>query len=251
LQLALGTLHVATHGFASPEVENAFRRARELCNQTGDKTQVFPVLCGMVGYHAMRAEYLKARELAEEVFRIAQEAQNPDLLIEAHYHQGHTLIWIGQFPAALTHVEQGIALYDPQKHRSHAALYGSDPSIGCRAHAMQALWLLGYPDQALVKAKESLALTQNLSHTNSVAYGLATLVEVHQHRREWSAAQERGEAALAFAAECGIPYFAAQISIMLGSALAGQGRYEEGITKMRHGLAAQRATGGRLSCTIG
>ena len=110
---------------------------------------------------------------------------------------------------------------------------------------MQALWLLGYPDQALVKAKESLTLIQDLSHTNSVAYGLATLVEVHQHRREWAAAQERGEAALAFAAESGIPYFAAQISMMLGSALAWQGRYEEGISKMRQGLAAQSAAGGQ------
>ncbi|MBI3801363.1 MAG: AAA family ATPase [Deltaproteobacteria bacterium] len=243
-QLTLGALRIATHGVASPEAEHAFRRARKLCEQTNDKEHVFPVLCGIVLYHAMRAEYHKAHELAEEVFRVAQESQDPDLLIEAHYQQGHTLIWIGQFPAALTHVEQGIALYDPQKHRSHAALYGSDPGVSCRAHAMQALWLLGYPDQALATAKESLALTQNLSHTNSAAYGLATLVEVHQHRREWAAAQERGEAALAFATEFGLPYFAAQISIMLGSALAGQGRYEEGIAKMRYGLAAQRATGG-------
>jgi predicted ATPase len=50
---------------------------------------------------------------------------------------------------------------------------------------------------------------------------------------------------LAFATEFGLPYVAAQMTIFLGSALAGQGRYEEGISKMRQGLAAQRATGGQ------
>jgi len=110
---------------------------------------------------------------------------------------------------------------------------------------MQVLWLLGYPDQALTRAKEALALTQDLSHANSVGYALADMVHVHQLRREWPAAQERGETALAFAAEFGLPYYAAQVSIMLGSALVGQGHYEEGITKMRQGLAAQRAAGGQ------
>ena len=28
---------------------------------------------------------------------------------------------------AREHLEQGIALYDPQQHRSHAFLYGYDP----------------------------------------------------------------------------------------------------------------------------
>jgi tetratricopeptide (TPR) repeat protein len=50
---------------------------------------------------------------------------------------------------------------------------------------------------------------------------------------------------VAFATEVGLPYFVAQMSIFWGAALAAQGHYEEGITKMRQGLAAQHATGGQ------
>jgi predicted ATPase len=245
LQLTLGGLRIATHGFASPEVEHAFRRARELCEQTGDKTQVLPVLCGLTHYHSMRAEHQKARELAEEIFRIAREAQDPELLIEAHHVQGNTRVWTGEYPEALAHVEQGIALYDPQWHHAHALRYGQDPGVACRIHAMQVLWLLGYPDQALARAQEALTLVQDFSHANSVAYGLTTMAQIHHLRREWPALQERAEAGVAFATKVGLPYFVAQLSIMLGAALAGQGRYEEGISKMRQGLAAQRATGGQ------
>ncbi len=245
LQLTLGALRIATHGFASPEVEHAFHRARELCEQTSDKMQIFPVLCGLMHYHSMRAEHQKARELAEEVFRIAREAQDPELLIEAHHVQGNTRVWTGEYPEALAHVEQGITLYDPQWHRAHALRYGQDPGVACRLHAMQVLWLLGYPDQALTRAQEALVLVQGLSHANSVAYGLAAIAQIHHLRREWPALQERAEVCIAFATEFGLPYFVAQLSIMLGSALAGQGCHEEDITKMRQGLAAQRATGGQ------
>ncbi|MBI3799109.1 MAG: AAA family ATPase [Deltaproteobacteria bacterium] len=245
LQMSLGALRIATHGWASPEVENIYRRAQELCEQTGDTAQVFPVLCSMVAYHAMRAEHQKARALAEELFRVAQEAQDPDLLIQAHHIQGHTLEWIGKYPEARAHLEQGIALYAPQRHRAHTLRYGQDPGVACRVHATHVLWLLGYADQALTRAQEALALTQDLSHAVSVARGFSVMANVHLFRREWSAAQEQGEAGVAFAGEFGLPYAVAQISIMLGAALAGQGHYEEGISKMRQGLAAQRATGGQ------
>jgi DNA-binding winged helix-turn-helix (wHTH) protein/predicted ATPase len=245
LRLTLGTLSIATHGFASPEVDHAFRRARELCQQTSEREHVVLVLLGMVHYHAMRAEHQTARELAEELFRVAQEAQDPELLIEAHYLQGNTLEWTGEYRAALTHLEESIALYDPHRHRSHALRYGSDPGVACRVHAMQILWLLGYPDRALMRAQEALALAEDFFHPNSVAYGLIGMAQIHHHRREWPAAQARGEALLAFSTEFGLPYFVAQGSIVLGAALAGQGHYAEGIAKMRQGLAAQRATGGQ------
>src|SRR5262249_32861503 len=76
LQLTLGALSIATHGFASPEVEHAFRRARVLCQQIGEKEHVVPALVGMVHYHAMRAEHKTARELAEEFYSISQEAED-------------------------------------------------------------------------------------------------------------------------------------------------------------------------------
>ena len=55
----------------------------------------------------------------------------------------------------------------------------------------------------------------------------------------------RAEAVIAFATEVGLPYFAAQMTIFLGATLAAQAQQEEGLTKMRQGLAAQRATGGQ------
>nr|AFK79255.1 adenylate cyclase [uncultured bacterium F41-01] len=245
LQLALGALFMATHGFAAPEVEQAYRRARALCEQTGDREQAFTALFGLVTYYAMRAQHQTACELADQLLDIAQEVQASGLLIAAHYVQGSTRLWMGEFLTARAHLEQGMALYDPQQHRTLTFRYGRDLGVACRLLAHQVLWILGYPDQALTRAQEALALAQEFSHVNTLGYGLACLPQIHYNRGEWKAAQARAEACVAFATEVGLPYFVAQMTIFWGAALAAQGHYEEGIAKMRQGLAAQRATGGQ------
>ena len=138
------------------------------------------------------------------------------MLIEAYHRQGTTRLWIGEFLAARAHLEQAIALYDPQRHRSHALRYGADPGVACRLLALQVLWILGYPDQALTRAQEAFALAQELSHVNTLGYGLACLPRSIYFRGEWQAAQERAETSVAFATEVGLPYFVAQKSILLG-----------------------------------
>jgi class 3 adenylate cyclase/predicted ATPase len=245
LQLALGGLLTATKGFAAPEVERAYTHARELCEQIGDREQVFTALRGLTLYYSMRLEHKTACALADQMLDIAQEAQDSGLLIEAYHRQGATRLWIGEFLAARTHLEQAIALYDPQRHRTHALRYGADPGVACRLIALQVLWILGYPDQALRRAQEAFTLAQEFSHVNTLGYGLSSMAYIYHARGEWQAAQEWAEACIAFATEVGLPYFVAQNSIKLGSALAAQGHHEEGITKMRQGLAAQRATGGQ------
>ena len=108
----------------------------------------------------------------------------------AHFALGLTLLPLGEFTPAREHLEQGIAFYDPQQHRSLAFLYGQDPKVTCLSNAALALWNLGYPDQALRKSHEALTLARKLSHPFSLAFALNFATTVHQHRREERAVQE-------------------------------------------------------------
>ena len=47
LQLALGPALIAVKGWAAPEVERAYTRARELCERLGDPPELFPALFGL------------------------------------------------------------------------------------------------------------------------------------------------------------------------------------------------------------
>lgn len=205
------------------------------------------MLWGVFRFHVGRAEWRTARELAEQLLRLTESVQDPALLMEAHRGLGATLFWLGEFVSARAHLEQGIALYDPLQHRSHAFLYGQDPGVMCLSQAALALWGLGYPDQVLKRLQEALTLAQEVSHPSSLATALNWAVALHQFRREVQTVQEQAEAAMTLATEQGFAVVLATATTLQGWALAMLGQVEEGIAQMCRGLAAYRATGAELA----
>jgi predicted ATPase len=90
LQLALGPALMAVKGFAAPEAERAYTRARELCERVGDPPELFPALWGLFLMHLLRGELRRAYELADQLLRRAQSARDPAGLIRGHLALGNT-----------------------------------------------------------------------------------------------------------------------------------------------------------------
>jgi predicted ATPase len=105
---------------------------------------------------------------------------------------------------------------------------------------------LGYPDQALQRSREALALAQELAHPFSLAFALNWAATVHQFRREWRATQERSEELIALSTEQGFALWVLFATVLHGWALAEQGQQEEGMAQMRRGANAWRATGAEV-----
>lgn len=236
IRIDLGPSLVAMKGFGAAEVEQTYTQARELCQRLGDTPQLFPVLWGLARMHDIRGELNVGRELGEQLLALAERVQDPALVLEAHHELWANLLDLGELSSALTHTERGIELYNPQQHRQHAFLYGGhDPGVCGLRHAAMTLWLLGYPDQALQRSQEALALAQTLSHPNSLGFALYYSAWVHQQRGERQAVQERIEATVTLATEQGLTRWALQGSVLKGWLLAQQGKGQEGILQLRQG----------------
>jgi len=250
LLTTIGPAWMAVKGYAAPEVEQVYSRARGLCQQLGKTSHLFTVLRGLWAFHIVRADLQIAQELGVQSLQLAQDIQDPALLLEAHYMLGEALYYLAEFPLAYAHLEQGIALYDPQQHRSHAFLYGTDPGAFCLSRAASVLWLFGYPEQAMRKSQEALNLAQELAHSNSLAAALGFASWFYQLCGEWQRAKERTEAAIILSTEQGLPFWLAVAESCRGWLLAEQGRVEEGIVQMRQALAAYCATGAEIQWRI-
>ena len=244
LQTTLGPALMATRGYAAPEVAVTYNRARELCQQAGDTSELFPMLWGMCLLYWGRAEHETARELGEQCLSLARRLDDPALLLEAHLALGSSWFSLGQLSQAHAHLEQGIHIYDPQQHHALAFRYGNlDPGAACLAFAGCTLWLQGYPEQALERVNEALTLAQHLEHPYTLARGLYYTTFLHQLRRECQVVSERAATAITVATAQQVALVLAVGPIMRGWALAMQGQGAEGLTQLRHGLDAYRATG--------
>jgi class 3 adenylate cyclase/predicted ATPase len=243
LQTTLGATHMALKGYASPEVDKAYTRARQLCQQEGEISQLFPTLWGLGLFYLLRAELQTTHELGEQLLTLAQNAQDPALLLEAHYTLGVSLFFLGEPARARPHLEQCTTLYDIQQHGSHAFLYGQDPGVFAHIVAALALWVLGYADQALERIHKASLLAQEVAHQFSLAGALVFVAWIHHFRREGHETLEQAQAAITLSDEQGFPFWMAWGTILRGWALAEE---EEGIAQMRQGLSSLQATGAEL-----
>jgi predicted ATPase len=188
------------------------------------------------------------------VLRLAQAQPDPLLLPAAHSALGATLFHLGEPVAARTQVEQGLRAYDRHQQEALSLQYGQDPGVMCLHYARVALQVLGYPDQALARSQEVVALAEALSHPFILVHELAGNASFYQLRREGRTAQAWAEAVIDLVAEHGFsPLWGAYGTFVRGWALSGQGQAEEGIAYMRRALDVYQTLGFHLwrPCDLG
>ncbi len=177
-------------------------------------------------------EYRKAQVQAEQLLHLAENVHDPALLISGHTTLAIALYYLGELPAARAHFEQGLAWHNPQQP--------FPDSVDCLSHLAEVLWDLGYPDQALGRIHEALAVAQQLSLPFFVGFALLFTALLHYHRREERVAQEQAEAVITLSTEQGFPFWLGWGTLIRGVALAAQGQGEAGITQVHQGLDTLR-----------
>jgi predicted ATPase len=243
LQLTVGSALIAVKGWAAKEVERTFIRAQQLCTKLGEPPEVFPVSFALFSMYFLRAELQTAYSLAEQLLQQAQSALDASLTMYAHVAMGDTLFQMGDLLRAKEHLEKAISLYDFGTHQTLALRFGVDAGVNGLSYSASMFWLLGYPNQALRRANESLALARDLSQPQSLAFAENFVGLLHLLRREARAAQGSADALKALSAEHGFILWSAMGRMRQGSAMAIQGRNEEGLAQIEKGLAGYLATG--------
>ena len=115
-----------------------------------------------------------------------------------------------------------------------------------RAWHAHALWLLGYPQSALLRAHEAVQLAQDPGQPFNQALAATYLAMLQQLCADEAAARSSSEEALALATEYKAPYYRAWSAILVSYALACERPEEATITRLRESIAAFKASGARL-----
>jgi class 3 adenylate cyclase len=244
LQIALGLALTPIKGWAAPEVENAYTRARQLSHNRAENAELFPALWGLWLICFTRGNRNAADDLAQQLSTLAQRVQDPNLLAITHYTLANNLCTAGEFASSCDHFEQSLTLYETHGRRFFASLMGGEElAVVCRSFLALTLWPLGYVARALKRAGEALHLARELRSPYDLAFALSTSAILHQLRREPQTTRERAEAAIAIAAEQGFSLLEAAGSVSLGWALVHENQPEEGMQRILRGIEASSGGG--------
>jgi predicted ATPase len=249
MQISLGVPLQSTKGYSAPEVQENYARAHQLCQELGLTTQMFPVLYGLFRYNMLQANYEKAEQFGDQLVGIADQTQNPNFLAAAHRALGGPLVYQGQHARAMEHLRQVIAIEPTPELRAEAYGYDVvDPWITSRSYMSWALWLLGYPEQALQQTELAIQEAEGLKHPFSVALALSFGQWLFQFRHDVDRTRDTCERALAISTEQSFAFWIGWGRVLRGWTLSQEGRHEEATTEIREGIVDWRAQGSELGC---
>jgi predicted ATPase len=192
LQTALGPVLMAAKGWASPEVEQTYARARELCGEAEETPQLFAVVWGLWRFYLLRDDSRTAPEPGNQLLNLARHLDDLDLLIEAHRAVGQTQYYMGDFCAACKTCQQGIDLYSDPQHRSLGFRYGTDPkaqSLSVMSWALTLVQSQGvcYDEANMWRLKGTLILGQPLDNQSDAesCFNQALTIARQQQAKSW------------------------------------------------------------------
>jgi class 3 adenylate cyclase/tetratricopeptide (TPR) repeat protein len=241
LQLARGLSLFTTEGFVSDAGGEAYARAHELSEQSGDTRQLFMAVFGLWVSANGRGGMVECRQFSLRLQQLTAVDADDGLRLQAHHSAWTTCLFSGEPAAVREHCEVGRRLYDPERHRLHRQLYGGhDPGACALYMGAQAYWLLGHPNTALAIGREALALAERIAHPFTLATALIMNAMLHLDRDEPQVALQRIEAAEALVEEQRIG-LVLEPQILRGAVMTAQGAFEEAIAHLRDGLSQPRS----------
>jgi predicted ATPase len=243
IQLAMGSAFVAAYGFAAPQTEQAYERAREICERLDDTDALFPVLYGLCLFHLYAADLTSSRAASDRLLELARTSDDRGRLFFAHRAAGVSNYPAGNLLTARKHLQRALDLYDPDQHAAPAFVYAFDPKVVCLDYLARTLFPLGLIDQSLQRSDEAVAEARRTGHRNSLALPLFFGGTLRQLAGERDAVRALVDELEALATEAGFRFWFAGATILRGWVEAEHTGFDHGVRIMESGIAEWRTSG--------
>jgi tetratricopeptide (TPR) repeat protein len=240
LLLTMGVPLIVTLGFASSEVQQAYARARELCEELGESDRLFNVLRGLWTVNMVRLQVVNALPLAQELERLA-ESRKPALEIHRNVIGGLTSYYLGEYSAARQKLETARTLYDPAEAHYYSVVFPFDPAMECDANLARIRWAQGCARAAVQHAVAAVKLSRELKHFHSLVYSLYFRAVIHFYCGEVPQFETVVAEMKELAAELRLTHFSAVAEFLGQWGLLLTGDAEKAVALMEQGLANYRA----------
>jgi predicted ATPase len=237
---------MSVYGWPAPECGSAYERARDIARKLESPNDLAPPLVGLWLVHLARGQFVQAEEISDELFKIARDLNDPDILLQAH-HVAWPAQWMrGKLDNAVAHIDAALDLYDETRHARHRFLYMShDPAVCALSVGSAVQWERGRPEKGMRMEIDALKLARRLQHAPTLAHGLWLVGEAQVARGDVSALIVTAQELLGLCEEHHLPQPKACALMFLGWAQAQSGEIMEGLHNLEKGLTLWKRLGVR------
>ncbi len=233
LQLLLGPALMNYYGQSHPIVAETYARAAKLGQATQQVDTVFRVLWGLCANAFVGGKLSSAEMIVKQLFNTAEQTGSSLHRLEAYHAGWTTAIWQGATRKAEEYFQEGIPIYNREEyHQACVSLQGHDTAACGQALGTMNLWLYGYPERALQRARNAYELAVELHHPFSLAFGFLAQSIIGLFTSDVNQLERWTEVFLTYSFKNKYGFFMTVSGITHGWHLARIGRFQEAILQM-------------------
>lgn len=210
----LGSILVATKGYAHHEVERIYGRAHALCLKADKNPQLLATLYGLCNYHMVKGNLGSCTELQTIFINLASDNETRDTLPWGYSVSCMVNWYQGKYAESCKFASYGIDIYEPAAQRKNSLLFGMDGGLVCMMHKALAQWLMGYPQSAKNEMSKALEIASDYGNPFMKSFSLCFAGWLQSFLRNYNETNAYAVSSLELAADHGIEYWNIQASIL-------------------------------------
>jgi hypothetical protein len=160
-----------TRGLGAPEARICYERAEPLCHSLNQPRLLCLALRGQFRYRLMTDKLSFAFQIAERGYSLAQEHNDPALVIGACAALAATLFFLGDFESSRQYAMRGVQIWRSGSVKSHPEDVDT-PVVGCLCHGALSEWHLGEIGSCKANINEAISLARKLNDMHALALAL-------------------------------------------------------------------------------
>ena len=242
LQACFASSLIVTRG-NGPTTQTALNRALDIATLLNAAPMQLYTLHALYRWQARSGDFRGFKELTDRLDNIARQIADPLADVTAHGFCAVAHFFTGNNGHVARHAQ--IALTAPvHLSRLNVASFGHLNKV--RHILANNLWVMGYPDQAAVMAKEAIAESEALNHPPTLCYVLMSTVVISLERGDFERADELIRRLAEIATKHGLLTYARAAGGWQGRLAVSCGELSRGIQLLRTAIASLHEDGYEL-----
>jgi len=240
VRLLLMRALISTAGYATVLQDPNIARALELCDRTDNKSSRLLVLAFHSAASMLQANLAAVKQAIEIAKSISTHISDPVLLSHEPLVSGVLAQISGEHEAAQKHFKRCVHLLDGADMRIPSKVFGHDPYVLALGFSSLSAWMLGFPDEARIRAVRCLRRSEAVGTALALANGFDFALSVEQFQRDGIAAQSFADYLSACADKYGIAYTYMRPVAARNWLLIQAGDVQQAVTGLTRDIASAR-----------
>jgi TolB-like protein len=232
----------ATRGYAAPEVRICYERAESLCNSLDRPLFLYAALMGQWRHSNTVGKLSEALQIAKRLHSLAQEHDEPALLMGGFHALACTLYFLGEFVSARQYAMRAIQTWRSQGVQPPVEEVDV-PITSTLSFAAISEWHLGEISSCRATIAEAISLAKQLNDMHGLVVDLVWAAFLEYCERNPSEMERLASEVIELSTRHHFAHYMAVGTILRGWARSASGNTTEGIACIEDGIRDFRAIG--------